>query len=101
RRGLIAGLALICLAPVLYAYDVALRDGRVIHFQTYRVVNKELLYTPENGVEQSVLLSDINFERTRELNEKANPPLDLAGWVAQVNAPKQTPAPPPAQPSLG
>jgi hypothetical protein len=99
RRVLILGLVLTFLAPLLRAYDVALRNGRVIHFQTYRVANEELLYMSENGVEQSVLLSDINFERTRELNEKANPPLDLAGWVAQMNARRETAQPPP--PSLG
>lgn len=53
----------------------------------------------EYHVEESVLLSDINFERTRELNEKADPPLDLAGWIAQMNAPRRIiPPPPPPQP---
>jgi hypothetical protein len=101
RRILIVGLALFFLAPSLCAYDVALRNGKVIHFQTYRVVNKELLYMSENGVEQSVQLSDINFERTRELNEKANPPLDLESWIAQMNTPRNTPPPPPPATPLG
>jgi hypothetical protein len=99
RRVLILGLVVIFFAPLLRAYDVALRNGSVIHFEKYRVVNKELLYTSESGEERSILLSDINFARTRELNEKENPPLDLAGWIARMNAPTKSPPPPP--PPLG
>jgi hypothetical protein len=102
HRVLTIAFAVLFLAPLLCAYDVALRNGSVIHFQKYRVVNNELLYTPEGGQERSVLLSDINFARTRELNVKENPPLDLAGWIDKMNAAKKSPAPPkPPPPPLG
>lgn len=57
-------LALLVGVPWLCAYDVALRNGTVIHFKTYRIVNEEFLYAAEDGIEKSVPLSDINFERT-------------------------------------
>jgi hypothetical protein len=101
QRALILGFLAIFAAPVLCAYDVALRNGSVIHFQKYRVVNDELLYMSASGEERSILLSDINFARTRELNEKENPPLDLAGWIAKMNAARKSSAPKPPPPPLG
>jgi hypothetical protein len=98
-RVLTLGFAVLLLAPLLCAYDVALRNGTVIHFQTYRVVNDELLYLAESGEERSVLLTDINFARTRELNEKADPPLDLQNWIDKMNAARKTSPPP--KPPLG
>jgi len=92
RPVLLLMLALLVGVPSLYAYDVALRNGTVIHFQNYRVVNQELLYRAEDGTEKSVPLSAINFARTRELNASADPPLDLDAWVANMNAPKKAPA---------
>jgi hypothetical protein len=99
HRVLTLGFVVMLLAPLLCAYDVALRNGTVIHFQTYRVANNELLYLAESGEERSVLLTDINFARTRELNEKADPPLDLQNWIDKMNAVKKTPPPP--KPPLG
>jgi len=99
RRVLILGVVVIFFAPLLRAYDVALRNGSVVHFEKYRVVNKELLYTSASGEERSVLLSDINFARTRELNEKENPPLDLSGWITRMDAPKKSPPTPPPPPT--
>jgi hypothetical protein len=98
RPVVLLALALLVCAPRLFAYDVALRSGAVIHFKNCRVVNQELLYIAEDGIEKSVLLSDINFERTRELNASAYPPLDLDGWIKQMNAPKKTLAATPSQP---
>jgi hypothetical protein len=98
RPVVLLALALLVCAPQLFAYDVALRSGAVIHFKNCRVVNRELLYIAEDGTEKSVLLSDINFERTRELNASAYPPLDLDGWIKQMNAPKKAPAATPSQP---
>jgi hypothetical protein len=99
HRVLTLGFAMLLLAPLLCAYDVALRNGTVIHFQTYRVVNNELLYLAESGEERSVLLTDINFARTRELNENADPPLDLQNWIDTMNAARKTSPPP--KPPLG
>lgn len=96
-RAVLLLVAVLVCVPSLRAYDVALRDGTVIHFTKYRVVNQELLYAGQDGAEKSVLLSDINFARTHELNANANPPLDLDAWIAQMNAPRKaapTPAPP-------
>jgi hypothetical protein len=97
------GFTATLLAPLLRAHDVALRDGSVIHFQNYRVVNNELLYLSESGQERSVLLSNINFARTRELNAKENPPLDLDSWIEKMNAARKSAAPPkpPTPPPLG
>lgn len=101
-RVLILGFVVISLSPMLYAHDVALRNGSVIHFQNYRVVNNELLYKSKGGQEQSILLTDINFARTRELNENENPPLDVAGLIAKMNTARKSPAPPkPPPPPLG
>jgi hypothetical protein len=99
QRVLTLSFAVMLLAPLLCAYDVALRNGTVIHFQKYRVVDNELLYLSESGEERSVLLTDINFARTRELNEKANPPLDLQSWIDKMNASRKAAAPP--SPPLG
>jgi hypothetical protein len=103
HRVLMLGFAMALLAPLLCAYQVALRDGSVIHFQNYRVVNNELLYKSESGEERSVFLSNINFARTRELNAKENPPLDLDSWIAQMNTVRKSAPPqkPPAAPPLG
>lgn len=100
RLHLVAGLgfAMVVLAPLLCAYEVALRNGTVIHFQKYRVVNNELLYISGSGEERSVLLSDVNFARTRELNEHENPPLDLQSWIDQMNKERKAPAAKPALP---
>jgi hypothetical protein len=94
-------MAVLFLAPLVFAYQVALRNGAVVHFQKYRVVNNELLYLAESGEERSILLTDINFARTRELNEKENPPLDLDSLIGKMNAARKSAAPKPAQPPLG
>lgn len=86
-----------------YAIAVRLRCGFTEwgcnSFQKYRVVNNELLYLSEGDEERSVLLTDINFARTRELNEKENPPLDLQSWIDKMNTAKNAPRPP--KPPLG
>jgi hypothetical protein len=101
RRLSMLGFALMLLAPVLCAYQVALRNGAVIHFQNYRLVNNELLYLSESGEERSVLLTDINFARTKELNMKENPPLDVEGMIKQMNVVRKAAAAKPAAPPLG
>jgi hypothetical protein len=100
QRTMVLGMAMLFLAPLVFAYEVALRNGTVVHFEKYRVVNNELLYLAPSGEERSILLTDINFARTRELNVNANPPLDLASWIDKMNAarksaPVQKPAPKP------
>jgi hypothetical protein len=101
RRLLMLGVAVILLAPLLCAYQVALRNGTVIHFQKYRVVNNELLYLAATGEERSVLLTDINYARTRELNAKENPPLDVHALIAQMNVARKAAPPPKPAPPLG
>jgi len=53
----------------------------------------------ESGEERSVLLTDINFARTKELNVNENPPLDVEGMIKQMNVVrKAAPAKPPTPP---
>lgn len=101
RRLLTLGFAVILLAPLLCAYQVALRNGSVIHFEKYRVVNNELLYVSQSGEERSVLLTDINFARTEELNAKENPPLDVQALIDQMNAARKDASAPKPAPPLG
>ncbi len=92
RRVLILGFAAICLAPSLCAYDVALENGSVIHFQKYRVADNKLIYLSESGEELSVPMSDINLSLTRQMNEKEKPPLELPGLTGNAKT-KQSPEP--------
>jgi hypothetical protein len=73
-------LAILLLVPVLvFAYEVVLKDGRVIQFQKYRASETALLYIDDQGTEISIPLSSVDLDRTRELNAKENPPLNLPG----------------------
>jgi hypothetical protein len=101
RRLLTLGFVVILLAPLVCAYQIALRNGSVIHFQKYRVVNNELLYLSQSGEERSVLLTDINFARTEELNAKENPPLDVQALIDQMNVVRKAAPPPKPAPPLG
>jgi hypothetical protein len=77
--GLLPILLLVAL-PV-FAYEVALKDGRVIQFQRYRASESALLYIDGQGKEISIPLGSIDLDRTRELNSKENPPLNLPGLI--------------------
>jgi hypothetical protein len=68
---------LLMVAFPVFAYEVVLKDGRVIQFQKYRTTESALLYIDKQGEEVSIPLSD----RTRELNAKENPPPQFA-WVS-------------------
>lgn len=94
RRLLILAGPAIFFAPMLCAHDVALRNGTVVHFQSYGVVNNELFYNSPTGEQRVILLTDINFNRTRELSRNDNPPLDIDGLIAKMNAARRAPAPP-------
>jgi hypothetical protein len=78
------------------AYTIALKDGRLIQFQKYRVTNTALLYMDDQGSEVSVGLDAIDLDRTRELNSKENPPLSLEDLI-KISKSKN----PDDQPSLG
>jgi hypothetical protein len=84
------------LALPLLAYDVALKDGRIIHFKKYRVAESKLCFTDDEGREDSVELESINIDLTRQLNRNENPPLELPGLSKN-----QANEAPPQQPSLG
>jgi hypothetical protein len=77
--GILATLLLVAV-PV-FAYEVTLKDGRVIQFQKYRVTETALLYIDEQGGEISIPLDSVDVDRTRELNIKENPPLNLPGLI--------------------
>jgi hypothetical protein len=94
----LAGLLTILLltSPPVFGYEVALNDGRVIQFQKYRATETALVYIDDLGKEISIPLSSVDLDRTRGLNSKENPPLDLPGLIttsASGNAD--------SQPSLG
>jgi len=72
---------LIFVTLPLFAYEVALKDGQVIQFQRYRASETALLYIDDQGKEISIPLDSINLDRTRELNAKENPPLNLPGLI--------------------
>ena len=93
RRLLLLGLLALFLAPLVCAYDVALKNGSIIHFQKYRVADNKLIYLSKAGEELSVNLSDINLTLTRQLNAKADPPLALPGLTGNTAPPRQPPAP--------
>jgi len=75
-------LILLLGAIPVFAYEVALKNGRVIQFQKYRTSETALLYIDDQGKEISIPLSSIDLDRTRELNAKEIPPLSLPGLIA-------------------
>lgn len=100
-RGFCILLGAICLtamlAPTAIAHQIALKSGRVIQFEKYKVTEELLLYTDEAGKEVRIALADIDLDRTGELSAGDNPPLDLPG-IHRPN-PKQTDTT--NQPALG
>jgi hypothetical protein len=74
-------------APPVRAHQVALRDGRVIQFEKYRVADGSLVYTGSDGKEAKIALADIDLTRTRQLSAADVPPLDLPGLANQGAAP--------------
>src|ERR1700687_1992295 len=75
-------LAILLLVAVpVFAYEVALKDGRVIQFQKYQASELSLFYIDDQGKEISLPLSSIDLDRTRELNAKENPPFNLPGLI--------------------
>jgi len=92
-----AFLAILPLTALpVFAYEVALKDGRVIHFQKYRATETVLLFIDDQGREISIPLSSVDLDRTRELNSKENPPLNLPGLITRSAS-----SDPDSQPSLG
>src|SRR5487761_130493 len=82
RRVLVLfALATLCSLP-LYAHQVALKNGFVIHFQKYRVADNKLYYVGDSGKEVAVPLSTINMELTQQLNTAEKTPLKLPGMSA-------------------
>jgi len=87
---------LIFIALPLFAYEVALKDGRVIHFQKYRVTETDLFYVDDQGKEIPIPLSSVDFDRTRKLNANENPPFDLPGLATRTELSSSK-----SEPSLG
>jgi len=69
-------LIMLCYLP-LYAHQVALKNGFVIHFQKYRVADNNLYYLGDDRKEVSVPLNTINMELTQQLNTAEKTPLKL------------------------
>jgi hypothetical protein len=92
---LFAGLLAILVlgtGPV-FAYEIALKDGRVIKFEIYRVTEGSLLYINENGRQITVPLSDLDLDRTQQLNSQEAVPLVLPGAAPPSRRSPQTAAP--------
>jgi hypothetical protein len=70
-------LLLLLLALPAFAYQVALRDGRIVKFEKYWVTEKTLLFTDERGKEIAIPLAEIDLDRTRQLNKQEGTPLNL------------------------
>jgi hypothetical protein len=84
QKLLLALVALISIAGPMFAYDIALKDGRVIHFKKYHVAEGKLYFTDYQGREDSVVLDSINLDRTWQLNLNENPALDLPGLARNL-----------------
>lgn len=65
-------------------------------FQKYRASGTALLYIDDKGKEISIPLSSVDLDRTRELNAKENPPLNLPGLIESSDSGATN-----NQPSLG
>jgi hypothetical protein len=89
-------LTVLLVALPVFAYEVALKDGRVIRFQKYRATESALLYIDDQGREISIPLDSVDLDRTRELNSQENPPLNLPALVSTSAARNLE-----SQPSLG
>lgn len=77
---LLGGLCLTAMvAPPALAHQIALKSGRVVQFERYRVTETLLFYTDSSGKEVKIALADIDLDRTRDLSVPDNPPLDLPG----------------------
>ncbi len=81
--GAAVAFALTTLCSVrLYAHQVALKNGFVVHFQKYRLAANNLYYLGDDGKEVSVPLSTINMELTQQLTAAEKTPLKLPGMSA-------------------
>jgi hypothetical protein len=87
------------IAIPLYAHRLVFKDGRTVQFERYLVTERTLIYTGKDGKEVSVPLSDVDMERTAEMNAGEPVPLVLPGMVLpSQQAANNSPEPP--QPSL-
>lgn len=86
----------ILIAVPLFAYELALIDGRIVRFQKYRVAGDTLYYVGHDGKEVSLPIASIDLDRTRRLNASERPPLELPGIAAPA-----PPSNPGREPSLG
>jgi hypothetical protein len=69
------------MAVPLYAHRLALKDGQTIQFEKYRVTERTLFYTSGDGKEIAIPLTNVDLDRTQELNAQEPVPLDLPGLV--------------------
>lgn len=82
KRWLFAALLLALLATPLFAYRLVMKDGRIMRFEKYRVTEKTLYYTGEDGKDVAVLLTDIDMDQTQRLNAQESVPLNLPGMAS-------------------
>jgi hypothetical protein len=94
----LAAALVICVVVPLHAYELVLKNGKIVHFQKYRVDGQELRYVDADGNESSISLSEVDMDRTRDLNSKESPALELPGLSNRKNGDRAVVDP---QPSLG
>jgi hypothetical protein len=83
RNRILFGLMLIALVAVpLRAYRLALKDGKTVQFEKYRTTETMLFYTGMDGKEIGIPLTDVDLDRTQQLNAQEAVPLDLPGLGA-------------------
>ena len=81
RRFTVAAIlmVLVFLPTPACAQKAVLKDGHVVACEKYRIKEGKLFCVGTEGAEVSILLKDIDANRTRELNEKeSKPPLNLS-----------------------
>jgi len=75
------------LALTVAAHQIVLKDGNVIQFEKYRVVEGQLFYVNGDGKEVQIAISSIDLERTQKLSASDSPPLELPGLMPQGATP--------------
>jgi hypothetical protein len=82
RNRILFGLILVAFMAVpLRAYRLALKDGKTVQFEKYRATETVLFYTGGDGKEIAIPLTDVDLDRTQQLNVQEPVPLDLPGLV--------------------
>jgi len=82
RNRMLSALTLITLTAVpLYAHRLALKNGDTLQFENYQVSESTLFYTSADGKQIAIPLTNVDLDRTQQLNANETVPLDLPGII--------------------